>query len=163
MSILINDLIAQLIHIQQGKNWIGVNFQQRLNSLSDEDFFYQPSGMHSIAEIISHLTTWRNETVLKIKTGKGSITDNHPSNWPPLELLKTIGKDGLLRHYDESMVQLIKELKNKNDSFLGESYFDTDFDNYYPYSFVINGMVHHDLYHLGQIGLIIKMQKLHLG
>ena len=108
MSILIDDLITQLVQIQQGKNWIGVNFQQKLESLTDEDFFFQAFGMHSIAEIIAHLTTWRNETLIKIRTGEGSIKDDHPSNWPSIELIKTIGKDTLIRNYDESL-QIYKE------------------------------------------------------
>lgn len=161
MGILIDDLIKQLIQIQQGKNWIGVNFKQKLKSITDEEFYHQEPGMHSIAEIISHLTTWRNETIIKIKTGKGTITDNHPSNWLSLERLIATGKNELLRKYEESLIQLIAELKSKNDSFLAETYFDTDFKDFYPYSFVVKGMVHHDLYHLGQIGLIIKLQKLH--
>ena len=41
-----------------------------------------------------------------------------------------------------------------NDSFLNDTYFDTDFNDYYPYRFVMKGMLEHDLYHLGQIGLL---------
>jgi len=159
MRILIDDLIAELLQIQRGKNWIGVNFQQKLKSLSEEEFYHQENGMHSIAEIISHLITWRKETIIKINTGKGTITDDHPSNWQSNEGLKSIGKHQLLRKYEESLVQLVEPLRRKNDSFLDETYFDTDFKGYYPYSFVLKGMIHHDLYHLGQIGLIIKLMK----
>ena len=160
MRILIDDLIVQLIQIQRGKNWIGINFQQQLKSLTEKEFYHQENSMHSIAEIISHLITWRKETIIKIKTGKGSITDDHPSNWQSNEALKSIGKYQLLRNYEESLAALVALLKSKNDSFLDESYFDTDFKGYYPYSFVVKGMIHHDLYHLGQIGLIIKLMNM---
>jgi len=159
MRVLIDDLIAQLIQVQHGKNWIGVNFQERLKSVTEEQFYNQIGEMHSIAEIISHLTTWRKETYIKITTGKGTITDAHPSNWQSLEGLKSIGKHQVLRNFDKSLSILIGQLKNKQDTFLDESYFDTDFNGYYPYSFVMKGMLHHDLYHLGQIGLIMKLQK----
>jgi len=154
MSLLIKDLISQLIHIQGGKNWIGVNFDQQINSLSEEQFFSKIHGMHSVAEIISHLTTWRKETLIKIKTGKGTITDSHPSNWQSNEVLKRMGKDQLVMQYRKSLLPIIELLRTKNDTFLKETYFDTDFKDYYSYQFVIKGMLHHDVYHLGQIGLL---------
>ena len=154
MSLLIKDLISQLIHIQGGKNWIGVNFDQHINSLSEEQFFSKIHGMHSAAEIISHLTTWRKETHIKIKTGKGSITDSHPSNWQSNDVLKRMGKGQLVMQYRKSLLPIIELLRTKNDTFLQETYFDTDFKDYYSYQFVIKGMLHHDVYHLGQIGLL---------
>ena len=162
MSLIIDHIIAQLIQIQRGKNWIGVSFEQKINSLTEDQFFYQPNHLHSIAEIVSHLTTWRKETIIKLETGKGTITDDHPSNWQSVGALKAVGKHQLVRKYEESLVQLIRQLKNKNDTFLNESYFDTDFKAYYPYSFVVNGMLQHDLYHLGQIGLLIKLQEVNI-
>jgi hypothetical protein len=50
-------------------------------------------------------------------------------------------------------------LRTKVDDFLLEKYYDTDFKGYYPYKFVVHGMLHHDVYHLGQLGLIIKFLK----
>ena len=110
--------------------------------------------MHSVAEIISHLTTWRKETHIKIKTGKGSITDSHPSNWQSNDVLKRMGKGQLVMQYRKSLLPIIELLRTKNDTFLQETYFDTDFKDYYSYQFVIKGMLHHDVYHLGQIGLL---------
>lgn len=162
MRIRIDDLTVQLIQIQSGKNWIGVNFQQQLKSLTEEEFYHQENSMHSIAEIISHLITWRKETIIKMNTGKGSITEDHPSNWQSNDAIKSIGKYQLLRNYEESLAELVALLKRKNDAFLDETYFDTDFKGYYPYSFVVKGMIHHDLYHLGQIGLIIKLMNVHI-
>ena len=49
--------------------------------------------------------------------------------------------------------------KSKDDEFLNEQYYDTDFKDNYEYRFVINGMPHHEIYHLGQLGIIIKYLK----
>lgn len=159
MSVLINDLITQLIQIQDGKNWIGTNFNRQLNSLTEEAFFYKTAKLHSIAEIISHLTTWRKETILKLQCGKGSITDKHPSNWTSNESLKIIGKDKIINKFNRCLNQIIEILKSKDDSFLNEKYYDTDFKDDFSYEFVIKGMLHHDLYHLGQIGIINRLIK----
>lgn len=159
MKQLITAIIDQMEQIHQGDGWIGVNFQKKTKILSESDFFDQTSGLHSIAEIISHLTTWRIEAILKIKTGKGSITDDDPSNWKSIQLLKKIGMEEILRQYNESLFKLIGLLKQENDTFLNEFYYDNDFKGEYHYRFLIQGMLHHDIYHLGQIALLIKCLK----
>lgn len=156
MQTLINSIIDQMVQIHHGKGWIGVSFEKKIQGISDIDFFAQAEGMHSIAEIISHLTTWRFEAILKIRTGEGSITDDDPSNWMSNEELRKVGKDEILRKHTESLSELLTLLKQKNDGFLDKPYYDTDFKSNYPYNFLIQGMLQHDVYHLGQIGLLIK-------
>jgi hypothetical protein len=120
-------------------------------------FFLRPiENLHSIAEIISHLTLWRKETILKIQTGKGSKTDDCEENWLTNDKLKKLGWEKIKAEYDKTLHELIDLLKSKEDFFLNEQYYDTDFKGYYKYKFVINGMLHHDIYHLGQLGIIIK-------
>ncbi|MGI9530255.1 DinB family protein [Lutimonas sp.] len=162
MTVLINNLVKELAAVQEEKSWIGTNFNDQLNALSEQDFFSKLADLHSIAEIISHLTTWRKESILKLKTGTGSITDADPTNWISNEFLRKIGKDQIIAAYNESLEQIILLLESKNDSYLSETYFDTDFKGYYSYDFLLKGVLQHDIYHLGQIGLIhnlIKKQK----
>ncbi|AUP78594.1 DinB family protein [Flavivirga eckloniae] len=157
MNTLINHIIEQLTEIQSGKIWIGSSYKSKLNSIDDHLVFISPiKDLHSIAEIISHLTLWRNEAILKIKTGKGSKTDDCEENWLTNEKLKVKGWTKIKSEYDNSLSELIDLLKEKNDEFLNETYYDTDFKGIYKYRFLLNGMLHHDIYHLGQLGIIIK-------
>ncbi len=157
MNILINHIIGQLTEIQNGKIWIGSNYERKLNGINHDLVFVRPiDHLHSIAEIVSHLTLWRNEAILKINTGKGSKTDDCEENWLTNEKLILKGWGKIKSEYDHTLAQLIALLKQKDDQFLNEEYYDTDFKGVYPYSFLINGMLHHDLYHLGQLGIIIK-------
>ena len=157
MKTNLNSLIFQLKETKSGKPWIGSSFDRKLSTLNNEEFFRRPlPNLHSVAELISHLTIWRKETVLKIKTGEGSITDKDPLNWQDLESLKIVGRKKLMEDFDQSLDDIIDLLQDKNDDFLDQCYYDTDFKDTYPYSFVLLGMLHHDLYHLGQIGIIVK-------
>lgn len=150
-------IIDQLQDIQEGKNWIGSSYASKLNDINDTNAFTRPlDGMHSVAEIISHLTLWRQEAILKIKTGTGSKTDDCEENWLSNKALKSKGWNTIKSEYDRTTLELVSLLKHRNDSFLDELYYDTDFRGEYPYRFVINGMLHHDIYHLGQIGIILK-------
>lgn len=157
MNAIIEYIIGQLIEIQEGKPWIGSSYHGKLNQVADELIFVRPiRDLHSIAEIISHLTLWRNEAILKIKTGKGSKTDDCEENWLTNDQLKIKGWETIRSEYEESLSKLLLLLKEKDDRFLNEEYYDTDFKGNYKYSFLINGMLHHDIYHLGQLGIIIK-------
>lgn len=158
MNLLINNFIKQLQETQNGSGWIGENFDKKLNKITAKTAFLQPiNSIHSVAEIISHLTIWRQEAILKINTGKGSITDDLEANWFKNEQLKKIGWQQLLINYTNSFNEFIELLKTKNHSFLQENYYDTDYKGNYPYQFLIEGILQHDLYHLGQIGLVLKL------
>ncbi|WP_299224430.1 DinB family protein [uncultured Psychroserpens sp.] len=157
MKILIEHIIKELKCIQNGKLWIGSTYESKLNFIDDDLVFKRPiENMHSIAEIISHLTLWRNEAILKIKTRTGSKTDDCEENWLTNTTLKDKGWSKLKLEYDDTLTELIALLEEKDDAFLKEQYYDTDFKGNYDYAFLLNGMLHHDIYHLGQLGLIIK-------
>ena len=160
MKVLIEHLIKQLLDNQKGKVWVGATYQSKLEKINDYNAFVRPlPELHSVAEIISHLITWQNETILKIKTGEGSLTDDSEENWFSNEKLKEKTWTPLLHEYQTSLRELINLLKTKDDSFLQEEYYDPDFKGNYPYSFIINGMLHHNIYHLGQLGIIVKYLK----
>ncbi len=160
MKKLIENIIEQLIEVQKGKLWIGSTYESKLNQINKNLVFERPiQNLQSIAEIISHLTLWRKETILKIQTGNGSKTDDCEENWLTNDKLEFIGWDKIKLEYDKSLSDLIDLLKRKDDEFLHERYYDTDFKGYFEYNFVLNGMLHHDIYHLGQLGIIIKFLK----
>ena len=160
MKYLIENIILQLEEVQNGKLWIGSTYNSKLNLVDENSVFLRPNeNLHSVAEIISHLILWRKETILKIQTGKGSKTDGCEENWLTNDKLQIVGWDNIKSEYDRTLSELIDLLKSKDDEFLNELYYDTDFKGDYEYRFVINGMLHHDIYHLGQLGIIIKYLK----
>lgn len=139
---------------------MGQNYEQKLKGITQENAFERPlENLHSVAEIISHLTTWRKETLIKLYTGKGTITDEAEENWIGNEELVKTGWSVLLDEYKNSLKEIVDFLETKEDDFLKEKYYDTDFKGNYEYRFLLNGMLHHDVYHLGQLGIIIKLLK----
>ena len=156
----LESLIQQYRDVQNGVLWMGANYLRRFNELDERDAFKRAlPDLHSVAEILSHLTLWRRETILKIETGSGSKTDQCEENWLSNEKLLPLGWAQIRSDYDKSLEAIIDLLADKDDAFLDREYYDTDFKGHYPYRFVLQGMLHHDLYHLGQIGLILKFLK----
>ena len=149
MRTVIEDLINQLNDVQEARNWMGSSFKQKLDVIDSDKAFIRPlPDLHSVAEIISHLTVWRKDAVLKINTGKGSLTEASEENWNKVKA-----------DYQDSLAEIIDLLRDKDDAFLQQQYFDTDFKSLYPFRYLIHGMLHHDIYHLGQLGIIIKYLK----
>lgn len=158
MDCRIKQLTGQLEDIQDNQLWMGKNYSEKIALLHIEEYFVRPyPTLHCVAEIVAHLTAWRKDALLKITDGRGLLKDNMPENWPIIEDLKKIGWPKIWEDYRSSTKTLLLELEGKKDSFLDEVYFDQDFKNEYPYSFLLEGILHHDIYHLGQIGIIIKL------
>lgn len=157
MRQLIENYIFQIEEIQYGKPWVGNSYSKILNTLDNNNLFIQPfEGMHSIAEIISHCTMWRNEAIFKIETGLGTKTDSSAENWLSNSVLIKKGWDCIYDEYLSSFEKFIQVLSHKEDQFLKMTYYDIDFRKECTFKFLVDGILHHDIYHLGQIALIRK-------
>lgn len=157
-NILISNYIAQIKDVQNGKLWIGENFTKKIGAISEEEAFVKPNpNMHSVAEIISHLNVWLQDAIIKIEKGRGELLDSDPANWKPVEVLKPLGWEVLKNDFELYQRKVIALVENKSDDFLDMTYYDIDFKGDYPYRFLIEGVLHHNIYHLGQIGIILKL------
>ena len=158
MKTLIEQIQHQFYNIHRGRNWFGQSYLTKLQDMDASHYFTRPQPeVHSVAELISHGTAWRKDAVVKIKTGKGELTEMSPDDWPDLESLKKKGWEKIFEEYTESVDTFLALLQQKDDEFLETEYIDPEFGGKYPYSFTINGILQHDLYHLGQLGLVIRM------
>lgn len=158
MSLLIHEIITQFQNLHRGHNWFGQSYQTKLQDLDPQYYFIRPyPEVHSVAELIVHGTAWRKDATVKIQTGKGELTEASEDDWPDLEQLKEKGWEAIHSDYVASVDSLIRLLEEKEDDFLDTKYQDPEFDGEFPHSFSINGILQHDLYHLGQLGLVIKM------
>lgn len=154
-QILINNLISQIKEVVSGKPWLDESFTKKLSTLSEEEAFKKPQiDIHSVAENLSHITQWRFEILRRFELGKRTMWIDDPRNWLTNEELKAKGWQKLKDEFHDSQKELEQFLANKSDEFLSEPYADKDF------GYLLEGILHHDIYHLGQIGLVIKLNSL---
>lgn len=124
---LTDHIIEQLTEIQNGKVWIGENFEKKLDSITEVQAFERPAPeMHSVAKILAHLTAWNEDLAQKITQGKGTLLDGDPGNWIHNEVLRIAGWDQIRKKYHDSVIQIIDLLNEKDDAFLDEEYDDQD-------------------------------------
>lgn len=149
---LIQNIILQLQDVQEQENWLDENFKNKIGSVTEDKVFNRPlPELHSVAELISHVLVWRIETIRKLKNMDAKLTVDSPENWRTNDELMAIGWTNLKDDFFQSLYTLIDILADKDDTFLSERY-----RNDYSFKYLIEGLIHHDLYHLGQLGITIK-------
>ncbi|HEY5825214.1 MAG TPA: DinB family protein [Cyclobacteriaceae bacterium] len=151
--ILIDDIIRQLNEIQEGSLWFDQCFKDKIGKLSDEVALTSPlPGIHSVAEHVSHMLEWRKECVLRFKGLKRELM-NSSEDWKDNAELSKFGWVNLKNALYDSRLELIDLFTNQDDTYLETKFLDTE----YNFHYLIEGIIQHDLYHLGQIGVTLKL------
>lgn len=111
---------------------------------------------HSIAEIVYHMTSWRIFAVRKIQGDAEFDIKTKDKDWKAIPIVDEFEWEAIQMELSLSQEELISELeKISNDAFLEEFVPGRN----YTYYTLIHGIIHHDVYHAGQIGLIKKAVK----
>jgi len=153
---IVENTIGQLRDVQNGVTWYDDNIEKKINSIAAHQAFIRPlPQIHSVAEIASHMLVWRRDTIAKLKGQASTLTVESPENWKSNEELKFIGWDKLKKDLSESQEELVNYLSDKDDSYLAETRYKEEFSLKY----LVEGLLHHDLYHFDQIGITIKLLK----
>ena len=149
----IRGYIRQLQQGYYGGNWLDEDFEKKLKLVNEENAFIKPDGhIHSIAEVTSHILEWRKELIERLSSGRGAVLQmESANNWYSNDFLKLNGWAMLKAGLDASQQELILLLENKDDTFLENKCSDD-----MSYEWLLAGLIEHDIYHLGQIGLIYK-------
>jgi uncharacterized damage-inducible protein DinB len=151
--VLLKNIIRQLREIETGSLWFDQCFKDKIDTLPDADAFTRPlPTVHSVAEHVSHIIEWRKECLLRF-SGQRTELMHSPDDWKDNVELKQIGWANLKNQLYESTVTLINALQDKDDTYLETMFLDTG----YNFHYLIEGIIQHDLYHLGQIGITIKL------
>jgi uncharacterized damage-inducible protein DinB/heme-degrading monooxygenase HmoA len=153
-NIRIKNFIRQLERTHHGKNWLDENFAEKLKSVTEAEAFEAPvPGVHSVAEILWHCIYWRTVLIQHLRgntTYRDETVDQF--NFLPMEELRKKGWAGMQREMDETQSSLIQLMGEKTDRFLEREY-----KPGYTYEYIVEGIIQHDIYHLGQIGLVLKI------
>ena len=152
-NILINNFIRQLNEIEHGALWFDQSFRDKLDKLPEATAFATPlPGVHRVAEHVSHMLEWRYECIRRFDGLKYDLM-HAPEDWKGNEELSTTGWDALKASLYKSTESMIALIEGKDDAFLDTPFQDTGYTNKY----LVEGIIHHDIYHLGQIGVTLKL------
>jgi uncharacterized damage-inducible protein DinB len=146
--------ITNFIQLYEKGAWFGDTYMEKLADVTEKEAFTSPmKGVHTIAELVSHVIYWRTPIIKKLKGDKdyvGSV--DSPENWVSLDKLKAKGWNSLLKDFAQSQEQLTSLLNRAKPGFFNEEYTPGN-----SWGYVVDGIMQHDVYHLGQLALVKKM------
>ncbi|MFD2904205.1 DinB family protein [Sphingobacterium anhuiense] len=158
---LINNMIQQLKDVKNADLWIDENFDKKLAEVNDMTAFERPlPDMHSIAELMSHLIEWRKEVLSRLNGNPRGLEMTDSANWRTNAALAKKGWKNMLQEFHSTQQSIIYFLEGKDDVFLSTPYPYAGPAFPHDYQYLVIGLIHHDLYHLGQMGITIKFLKM---
>lgn len=144
----------QLSQLFNGGSWLGESFRDKLAGLSPAQALAQPApGIHSVAELVAHCIYWRRAAAARVGGNLSYATSmESPDNWPTPERLRAQGWPALLQELEATQAQLEAVFAATNDAFLQREF--APGETLYS---LAQGLLEHDTYHLGQMGLVLKI------
>jgi uncharacterized damage-inducible protein DinB len=151
-------LIGNLNESFSGKPWLGNSLLENLNAI-DYKLVNQTMGNsgNSIAILVQHIINWRIFVVEKLEGNElFEIELNSEKDWTKISVENEAEWNELLEKLASSQSQIIKILSDKtNDNFLD----DITLGEKYSLEYLIEGIIQHDIYHSGQIGILNSQLK----
>ena len=142
----IKDITNQLKHVYGGKPWYGRTILSCLEELVQEDLELKINDDHSIGQILIHMITWRRFVVNVLRNQIEKIELNSEKDWG-----SESGEVGEIRGaFETSQSDLLDLLNKAKDELLTQQVP----DNGFTVKIMLEGLVQHDVYHLGQVLLM---------
>lgn len=150
-------LISSLKEAFSGQTWYGISLMNKINTIDWQIVNKTPfETANSVAKLIKHCINWRIFTIEKLHGNTVfDIELNTIADWTDITINSQQEWLNLTTELKNSQQQLVDILSNKNDAFLAK----TTPGKPYNYHYLIEGIIQHDIYHLGQIGIIEKLAK----
>ena len=142
----LEEIHQNLIEIYDGDAWHGPNIMSVVSKIDVSHKDARVGNGHSIVEIVMHMVAWRKFVTERLKGNNDFDIDdqnNFPSmsDWQKAKVELKKSQDALLDALGQfDPAKLSQTVPTRKNSFQK----------------ILHGIIHHDLYHLGQISMIIK-------
>ena len=137
-------IIKYLNRIFNGPAWHGPTVLETLNKVVQDNSNNAFKDSHSLIEIINHMTAWRIFVIEQLR-GNHDFIITEELNFPKTTDLR-VSIDSLKKSQQTLMDSISKFPEERLAEKVGERKF--------TYQSMLHGIIHHDLYHLGQISLL---------
>jgi uncharacterized damage-inducible protein DinB len=153
MSVLIKTIKNQLKHSYSGTPWFGSPVKQVIADITWKQAVARPiANAHTIMELLLHMLAWRKFVLERLQGNTlYNIELNTAADWPSQDGTEE-QFNNTLKELDEVQERLLAALDKVTEDLLPQMVDGKDF----TINIMLQGVVQHDIYHLGQIGLLKK-------
>lgn len=147
-------IISNLKRVNSDEPWFGRAVYTILDEIDPSIVHKKPNdNSHSLIELLWHMNTWAEFTLKSIdKAGKENISAIEKMDWREIDPTIHTWQKGLAE-FKKINEQIIALLEKKDDAFLKEM---VD-QRKYNFRFMLNGLIQHNIYHLGQVAYVKKL------
>ena len=158
MNQKVQNYIRSMSEVFEGDPWYGTSVMRKLENVPHVIGFKSciPDS-HTTAEIVMHLIQWKKFALEKLQGNElHDIEIDSANDWPKIRVDSKEEWEKLKRDLVSAQQKIYEFLEQKNDEYLEEIVPGRDYD----IAYLLRGIIQHDIYHLGQIGLIGSQSKL---
>jgi uncharacterized damage-inducible protein DinB len=150
----LQSIIRNLQNINTGEPWYGRAVYEMLEEIDPAIVYKKPNeDSHSLIELLYHMITWAEFTLKRIEGDKEQdLAASEKMDWREIDPKIHAWKKGL-SEFKTIHKKIIQLLDKKDDEFLKEN---VDYRKY-NFRFLLNGLIQHNIYHIGQIAYLKKL------
>ena len=147
----IDGLVDQLNRTYFADAWHGSSIKEVLSDITAAKAAAKPLGSaHSIWELVLHIAAWESAVWRRTNEDPANLTDKE--DWPAVSDNSEAAWARTLESLEAGHNRLVDRVKTLSKSDLDKNAAGQS----YSIRFMLQGVIHHDLYHLGQIALLKK-------
>lgn len=151
-------LLELLKHAYDQPSWHGANLREALEGVSLEEALWRPAlERHNIWELVLHCAYWKHVVIRRL----GGFGDDEgfprsPKDFPALPEATRAAWEADLGFLDDTHRQLLAAVGEVDDARLDDLIADSETRTVAE---TIFGVANHDIYHAGQIRLLLTLQQ----
>ncbi len=149
----IASIIEGLEETLSGQPWYGKSFQALAADVQGDKIYTKPNPQsHSLADLLYHMITWADFTLLRLRKKEQDMNDVEAMDWRQIDPAVHTWEKGT-KEFGDIISAIVEELKTFDPAGLEEKV------DYREYNFrvLLNGLVQHAIYHLGQVAYVNKL------
>jgi uncharacterized damage-inducible protein DinB len=150
----LQSIIRNIQNVNTGEPWYGRSVYEMLDEIAPAIVYTKPNeDSHSLIELLYHMITWAEFTLKRIEGDtKHDMSVSEKMDWREIDTKGHTWKKGLTE-FKAIHKKIIQLLDKKDDEFLKEN---VDYRKY-NFRFLLNGLIQHNIYHIGQIAYLRKL------
>ncbi|HEV8283554.1 MAG TPA: DinB family protein [Chitinophagaceae bacterium] len=150
----IQSIITNLERVNAGQPWYGRAVYDIFEEIDPSIAYKKPNdNSHSLIELLYHMITWADFTLHRIQGYKEKdMTAFEELDWREIDPAVHTWEKGLVE-FKAIHKKIVELLNEKDDEFLKGI---VDYRKY-NFRFLLNGLIQHNIYHIGQVALMKKL------
>lgn len=146
----VHSIITNLEQVLTGEPWYGEAVMPMLRKIHPAVVYINPENSHAAIEILYHMITWAEFNLNRLQKKQDYDPQTaEEMDWRMIDPKIHTWEKGL-SEFEQLHQQIVAELQTKDDAFLSEKVDHRE----YNFRFMLNGLIQHNIYHLGQIAFL---------